>query len=93
MRLVLALTLAMWTAVAMAETAPSEKAAPDRRCPPETKQDGSRADLSDKLAQARGVICPPGVDPQMTQPPPAGGAITVVPPPGTPGGNPNVQPK
>ena len=51
-------------------------------------------DLSDKLARSNGVICPPpGVDPGMRMPPPQGGALKVVPPPGTPGGNQNVVPK
>jgi hypothetical protein len=52
-------------------------------------------DLSQKLAQSNGVICPPStVDRAMTTPPPKGGAMRVIPPPGTPGsGQPNVQPK
>ena len=51
-------------------------------------------DLSDKLARSNGVICPPpGVDPDMRLPPPQGGALKVVPPPGTPGGDQNVVPK
>ncbi len=70
-------------------------------CPPGTTQNaptlGQKDDgkpLSDKLAQSKGIICPPaGVDPQMRQAPPEGGAIKVIPPPGSPGGNPNVQPK
>ncbi len=50
--------------------------------------------LSDKLAQSNGVICPPpGVDPEIHEPTPPGGSIKVIPPPGTPGGNPGVQPK
>ena len=56
------------------------------------KQPG--ANLSDKLAQSNGVICPPpGVDPEIHEPTPPGGSMKVIPPPGTPGGNPNVQPK
>lgn len=52
-------------------------------------------DLSRKLAQSNGVICPPStVDRSMTAPPPKGGSMRVIPPPGTPGsGQPNVQPK
>lgn len=50
--------------------------------------------LSEKLAQSGGVICPPPhVDPDMKVPTPPGGPMPVIPPPGTPGGNPNVQPK
>ncbi|TMJ84281.1 MAG: hypothetical protein E6G78_16410 [Alphaproteobacteria bacterium] len=69
-------------------------------CPPDTKGDpptvggGSSAPLSDKLAQSKGVICPPaGVDREMQVAPPSGGQLKVIPPPGTPGGDPNVQPK
>jgi hypothetical protein len=55
---------------------------------------GSGKNLSDQLAQSKGVICPPkDVDPQMTAPPPGGGSMPIIPPPGSPGGNPNVQPK
>jgi hypothetical protein len=50
--------------------------------------------LSDKLAQSKGVICPPaGIDRDMQVTPPSGGHLKVIPPPGTPGGDPNVQPK
>lgn len=58
------------------------------------RQDG-KDDLSEKLARSGGVICPPEhVDPEMKQPtPPSGGAMPVIPPPGSPGGDPSVQPK
>ena len=50
--------------------------------------------LSDHLAKSGGVICPPpGVDPEIKAPTPEGGVTPVIPPPGTPGGNPSVQPK
>ena len=49
--------------------------------------------LSDKLARTHGVLCPPQVDPEMTERPAEGGALKVLPAPGTPGGNPNVRPK
>ena len=70
-------------------------------CPPDVKSEspttgkgGNSKPLSDKLAQSNGVICPPtGVDSQMQVPPPGGGRLKVIPPPGTPGGDPNVQPK
>ena len=56
------------------------------------------APLSEELERSEGVIVPadPGVDPGMARAPPdTGGAATmpVIPPPGTPGGNPNVRPK
>jgi hypothetical protein len=50
--------------------------------------------LSDKLARSKGVICPPaGIDRDMQVTPPGGGHLKVIPPPGTPGGDQNVQPK
>jgi hypothetical protein len=41
------------------------------------------------------VITPPaGIDPEMKQTPPQTGArMPIIPPPGTPGGNPAVKPK
>jgi hypothetical protein len=50
--------------------------------------------LGDKLAKSDGVLCPPsGVDPAMRAPTPNEGNTPVIPPPGSPGGNPNVRPK
>lgn len=50
--------------------------------------------LSDQLAQSGGVICPPAnMDPEIRQPAPGGGRMPVIPPPGSPGGDPSVQPK
>ena len=55
---------------------------------------GSSEPLSDKLARSKGVICPPAaVDREMQVTPPSGGHLKVIPPPGTPGGDPDVQPK
>ena len=69
-------------------------------CPPDvageapTVGSGNSTPLSDKLARSRGIICPPaGVDPSMPVPPPAGGNLKVLPPPGSPGGDPRAQPK
>ncbi len=53
----------------------------------------SGQNLSEKLAQSNGVICPPNVDPAIKAPTPNAGKMPVIPPPGRPGGNPNVQPK
>ena len=50
-------------------------------------------DLGSKLSQSNGVICPPDVDQGMKAPTPKTGNMPVIPPPGSPGGNPNVQPK
>lgn len=51
--------------------------------------------LSDQLARSDGVICPPGqVDPEiLQQAPPVGSGMPVIPPPGSPGGDPSVTPK
>ena len=69
-------------------------------CPPDVKGggptvgSGSDAPLSDKLAQSKGVICPPaGVDRDIHVAPPGGGQLKVIPPPGSPGGDPSVEPK
>jgi hypothetical protein len=51
------------------------------------------SNLSDKLRGSAGVICPPNVDPGMKAPTPRTGDTPVIPAPGTPGGNLNVQPK
>ena len=67
---------------------------PDVHGSPPTVGENGSAPLSDKLAQSRGVICPPsGVDSDMQIAPPGGGRLKVIPPPGAPGGDPNVQPK
>jgi hypothetical protein len=52
--------------------------------------------LSDKLDKSGGVIKPGGnIDPKIQVAPPDPGPTStpVIPPPGTPGGNPNVVPK
>jgi len=80
--------------------APSQQGA---ACPPDVKGDpptvgggggGSSQPLSDKLAESKGVICPPaGVDRDMQVKPPAGGELKVIPPPGSPGGDRSVEPR
>jgi hypothetical protein len=51
-------------------------------------------DLGDRLSGSKGIICPPaGVDPGIAAPPVGGGTTPVIPPPGTPGGDPNIIPK
>ena len=51
--------------------------------------------LSRKLNNSNGVISPPPqVDPGMSvKPPNDAGSMRIIPPPGSPGRNPNVQPK
>jgi hypothetical protein len=54
----------------------------------------SREPLGDRLAKSDGVLCPPsGVDPQIRLPTPDAGNTPVIPPPGSPGGDPTVRPK
>jgi hypothetical protein len=69
-------------------------------CPPDVKGEpptvggGGTEPLSDKLARSKGVICPPtALDTEMLVTPPGGGRLKVIPPPDTPGGDQNVQPK
>jgi hypothetical protein len=51
-------------------------------------------ELGDKLAQSDGVLCPPSnIDPAMRAPAPETGKMPVIPPPGSPGGDPSVRPK
>jgi hypothetical protein len=58
-----------------------------------TRQERSNQTLGEKLNQTKGVICPPDVDPAMKAPTPDTGDTPVIRPPGTPGGDPRVQPK
>jgi hypothetical protein len=51
--------------------------------------------LGDKLARSDGTLCPPsGVDPEIRAPTPSEtGKMPVIPPPGSPGGDPSLRPK
>ncbi|PPQ40770.1 hypothetical protein CH337_13685 [Rhodoblastus acidophilus] len=50
--------------------------------------------LSDRLDKSNGVITPErNLDPAMGRKPPPVNDPTVIPPPGAPGGDPNVRPK
>jgi hypothetical protein len=74
--------------------APVQPPAQGTGAPPQQTTGQSREPLSDRLAQADGVICPPTeVDRQMQKPPPEAGKTPVIPPPGAPGGDPTVRPK
>jgi hypothetical protein len=62
--------------------------------PPENTRPGET--LSEQLDRSQGVITPPaGIDPKIEAPAPEPnpGTTRVIPPPGSPGGDPNVQPK
>jgi hypothetical protein len=60
-----------------------------------TTTDPRAEPLSDKLARSDGVLCPPtGVDPEIRAPTPETGSnMPVIPPPGSPGGDPTIRPK
>jgi hypothetical protein len=87
-----------------AQTAPPARAtncAPMQQAPhpgtvaPEGTTTGQRAEpLGDRLARSDGVLCPPaGVDPEIRAPTPDTGNTPVIPPPGSPGGDPTIRPK
>jgi hypothetical protein len=62
---------------------------------PEGTTTGQAAEpLGDRLARSDGVLCPPAwVDPEIRAPTPDVGNTPVIPPPGSPGGDPSVRPK
>jgi len=67
---------------------------PEKIEPREPSSTGST--LSDKLERSNGVIRPPGdVDPGIASPAPVPnpGTTPVIRPPGSPGGDPSIQPK
>ncbi len=78
---------------------PTSNCAPTQTTPqggvvPEGTTTGQNAPLGDKLAKSDGVLCPPaGVDPEIRAPTPDTGNTPVIPPPGSPGGDPTVRPK
>jgi hypothetical protein len=84
-----------------APPAPDNNCAPMKPVPPRgtvmpegTTTGLQGAPLSDRLAKSDGVLCPPaGIDPEIRAPTPDAGNMPVIPPPGSPGGNPNVRPK
>ncbi len=90
------LMAASGVASAQAPPAPATQPVPQRgTVAPEGTTTGQRAEpLGDKLARSDGVLCPPpGVDPEIRAPTPDTGNTPVIPPPGSPGGDPNVRPK
>ena len=99
--------LLLGTGVAAAQTTPAEpgptkpNSTAQAPCAPGGGNGGgtvgsgqSGANLSDKLANSNGVICPPNnVDQDMQKPAPGGGRMKVIPPPGAPGGDQGTVPK
>jgi hypothetical protein len=75
-------------------TAPLQGPECQRGALPTPGETTGSATLSDQLSQSKGIICPPaGVDPGIAAPPTGGGRTPVIPPPGTPGGDPAIMPK
>jgi hypothetical protein len=74
--------------------APTEST-PQGNIAPQGATTGQRTEpLGDKLARSDGVLCPPaGVDPAIRAPTPETGNTPVIPPPGSPGGDPTIRPK
>jgi hypothetical protein len=69
---------------------------PEKVAPSDPSSTGSTGTLSDKLNKSDGVIRPQtGIDPEITAPAPNPdpGTMRVIPPPGSPGGNPTLDPK
>ncbi len=96
--------LLLATGVAAAQTPPTRpspggpNSAAQAPCAPSPGGGGTvgsgGSNLSDKLANSNGVICPPAnVDPDMQKAAPGGGRMKVMPPPGGPGGDQNTIPK
>jgi len=88
--------LAMAGALLAAGDVRAQTAAP--KSPPRAQTEGQAPpdDLSDSLDRNKGVIRPKGdVDPDIDATPPGQpqGTMPVIPPPGSPGGDPRVQPK
>jgi hypothetical protein len=96
----LAALLAGSSFAAMAQTAPgapgTDQVIPEKDRTRPTDQPGSSQTLSDKLDKSGGVIKPTtDVDPGINKaaPVPNPNSTPVIPPPGSPGGNPDVKPK
>lgn len=74
--------------------APSDIPSTTGKGAPADESKTDNRDLSEKLAQSGGVICPPPhADSEIRAPTPPGGAMPVIPPPGSPGGDQSVRPK
>jgi hypothetical protein len=93
----LVITAAVYTLAPQAAPAHSPKALAQSECGPGSNaptlgEQNSTRSLSDRLAQSKGVICPPrNVDPQIDAPPRAEGGGKIIPPQG--GSNPNAPPR
>jgi hypothetical protein len=80
---------------AAAADRPAEKQ-PTQTVPEKIEPGLSGSSLGERLSRSGGVIRPPsGIDPGLARPVPKVGpqSTPVIPPPGTPGGDPRVEPK
>ncbi|MDB5633979.1 MAG: hypothetical protein JWR49_2834 [Tardiphaga sp.] len=76
------------------DCAPTQTGPQGTITPRDTTTGQSSESLGDKLAKSDGVLCPPtGVDPEIRAPTPNTGNTPVIPPPGSPGGDPTIRPK
>lgn len=97
--LLMALSYTPVHAQAQAPTAPPQAVNPKPCSDPAVEGQRNRdttsgQSLSEKLDNSNGVLCPPPeVDPSIKAPTPDAGKMPVIPPPGSPGGDPTVQPK
>jgi hypothetical protein len=99
--LCLAAMLAGTSFPAVAQTTPgapgTDQVIPEKdRTRPADQPGNAQQSLSDKLDKSGGVIKPSGdIDPKMAKPAPVPNpnSTPVIPPPGSPGGNPDVKPK
>ena len=92
-----ALLLAPGVTMAQPQTAPQlQKPEPNDPNQGSSRLPSTGESLSDRLGRSDGVVRPPNVDPGMhvaPADPGAGSSMPVIPPPGSPGGDPNVRPK
>jgi hypothetical protein len=77
-----------------ANCAPTQSTPQGKIAPMGKTSDQVREPLGDTLAKSDGVLCPPAnVDPAIRAPTPDVGTMPVIPPPGSPGGDPTIRPK
>jgi hypothetical protein len=98
----LAIAVAAINASAQSTKPPAISSTPNLGCQartgglvvPKPGETTGSANLSDELSRSNGIICPPAeVDPSISVPPKGGGLTPVIPPPGSPGGDPSIVPK
>jgi len=79
---------------ARGDCAPMQSVPPQGVAPEGSTVGQAHEALGDKLTKSDGVLCPPsGVDPEIRAPTPDTGNTPVIPPPGSPGGDPTLRPK